>query len=351
MPTLPTMPPSRTASGARLGRLALSLAAFACSPSSGTDAAVAAEDTGGPINLTVEIPPVGDGQLQFVSPEIVIPPYTEVLLCYFGTYDGPDIGVTGMTTRSHEDVTHHSGVMGVYDDQFADGELVDCIGQGLEGMNIYTPLFFPVGIDWEGGDPIPADANYLNLPPGSGFRINQGQRWTLDLHYINASDQPAVTNTVFTADVLPADDIESWIGAVMFDSGPFDLEPGDSEIVFDCTWQEEFDVVTLMAHMHAYGSAFKAELVRPGEAPVTIFEIPEWTPALKDYPPVQSLEPGELHVQPGDVFRTTCSWTNLTGEVQPYPAEMCSLEMAAMPLEQPLMCVDNEYVIEGEPPH
>ena len=343
---------------ARLGRLAptltpltLCLVALACSPSSGTDDPAAAGDTGGPTDLTVEIPPVGEGQVQFASPEMIIPPYTELLLCYFGTYDGPDIGVTAMTTRSHEEVTHHSGVMGVYDDQYADGELIDCIDQGVEGMGIYTPIFFPVGIDWEGGDPIPADINYLNLPPGAGFRINQGQRWALDLHYINYSDTPVVTNTVFTADVVPADEIDSWIGAVMFDSGPFDLEPGPTEIVFDCTWQDEYDVITLMAHMHAYGAYFKAEMIRPGEAPVTIFEIPDWSPALKDYPPVQSLEPGELHVNPGDVFRTTCGWTNETGELQPYPAEMCSLEMAAMPLELPLMCVDGQYIDEGQPPN
>jgi hypothetical protein len=346
----------RTLTLGAIAPLTLSLAAFACSPDSEPAAGDPAgsqeeEDTGGPIDLTVEIPSVGEHQLQFASPEMVIPPYTETVLCFYGTYEGADIGVTGMTTRSHEEVTHHSGIMGVYDEQFADGELVDCSGQGLEGMGIYPPLFFPVGIDWEGGDPIPADVNFLNLPAGAGFRINTGQRWALDLHYINYNDRPVVTNTVFTADVLPADQIDKWIGAVMFDSGPFDLQPGDTEAIFDCTWEAEYDVVTLMAHMHTYGSSFKAELVRPGEEPFTIFDIPEWSPNLKDYPPVESLEEGDLHVNPGDIFRTTCTWSNQTGEVQPYPAEMCSLEMAVMPLEQPLMCVDGTYIEEGEAPN
>ena len=79
-----------------------------------------------------------------------------------------------------------------------------------------------------------------------------------------------------------------------------------------------------------------------------VFEVTDWTPEHKDFPPAVSLDVGELQVNPGDTLRTTCTYDNQTGEDLPYPAEMCSLEMVAMPLDRPLLCVDGWYIEGGE---
>lgn len=340
--------------------LALPLLALACSadatraPSSTPDG-----DTGGALgvrDLTVGVPPVGADQVQFASPEIPLDGFTELNLCAYGTYDGPTVGVVGLVGNSSAEVTHHTGVMAVYDEQFADGEVIDCLDQGQDGMGTYGPMFNPVGWGAPGGEPMPVDPNHglewLDMPEGLAFALEAGQRWTLDLHYINFDEQPALVNTVFTADVIPASEVEAWATTVMFDGGRINLQPGESELTFDCAFDGDYDLLSLMGHMHFFGTSFRADLLRTTGEVETIFEVAEWTPAHKEFPRIDPLELGELSVREGDVIRTTCAWNNETGEVQPDPAEMCSFEMVVTPLDRPQLCILGEYTDEsfGEPP-
>ncbi len=304
-------------------------------------------EVGGTRDLTVEIPELGEDSYEFASPDIEVDPYTEVNLCSFGTYDGPETGVVSLVGFSEPSITHHAGVMGVYDNQFPDEEVVDCMDQGEGGMGTYFPLFFPVGIEMVGGEPFGVDPfgglDWMDPPEGLAFRMTTGQRWTLDLHYINPEETPAITNTAFQAALVPVEEVEGWMGPVMFDASRIDLPPGDSEITFSCPWESEYDVLSIMAHMHYFGRSFEVEVIRADGHTETIFEIPEWNPLYKDYPRIQPYELGELHVEPGDAFRTTCRWTNDTGKTQPDPAEMCSLEMVVTPLDKPMLCLNGRY--------
>ncbi|MFM2244708.1 MAG: hypothetical protein RL071_782 [Pseudomonadota bacterium] len=305
-----------------------------------------AEDTG-PIDLTVEVPEPPPGGYSFVSPIIEVGPYQEVQYCYYGTYFGPDLGVTSMVGQTSAGITHHTAVMGVYDTTFPDGTLRVCDDQGEGLMPIYGPLFDPIGIDVEGGEPMPIDPfdglDWLSPPPGVAMPLRTGQRWALDLHYINTSDRPALVNTAFEVQGVDPSEVESWAGTALFDSAPLDLPPGDSSITFDCRFETEWDILTMMAHMHYFGRAFKSDLIRVDGRVETLFEVEEWTPAHKEYPKISAFDIGEAHVTPGDILRTTCSWSNPTDEVLPDPVEMCSMNMVTTPNERPVVCIAGVY--------
>lgn len=334
-----------------LSRPTFALALAACADPSaaekGGGPAAEAEDTG-PIDLRVEVSPPPEGGAQFASPVIEVPPYTEVQLCYYGTYSGPSMGVTYLRAQTSPGITHHTAVMGVYDDDQPDGALIECGEQGTNGMPVYSSLFDPIGLETEGGQPFEIDAynglDWIDAPPGVAEPLYSGQRWVLDLHYINTEDRPALVNTAFQVAGVPPEEVLYWASPVMFDSGPFDLPPGDSSITFECAFPDEQMVLTLFAHMHYFGRSFSVDWLREDGSVERIYDIPEWGPNFKEYPKFQSYPPGALQVAPGDRFRTTCAWSNGTGEVQPDPAEMCSLNLVSYPLNRPLTCIDGVYV-------
>ena len=306
-----------------------------------------ANDTG-PLDLTVDVYAPPEGGAQMASPVVEVAPYAEVQLCYYGTYTGPSMGVTYLRAQTSPGITHHTAVMGVYDDDYPDGTLIDCSDQGLDGMPIYSSLFDPIGLETEGGEPFEIDPynglDWIDAPPGVAEPIYEGQRWALDLHYINTSDRPALVNTAFQVAGVPPEEVLYWASPVLFDAGPIDLPTGESSITFDCAFPDEQMVLTVFAHMHYFGRAFSVDWVHADGSIDRIYDIPEWGPAFKDYPRIQSYPPGALQVMPGDTLRTTCAWTNNTGEVQPDPAEMCSLNLVSYPLNRPLTCIDGVYI-------
>ena len=101
------------------------------------------------LDLRIDPMDIDSDWVQFQTPDLVIPPYSDINLCYYGTYEGPTVGVNHMIYQSAEVWTHHATFMAVYDDQFPDGAVEDCMEQGQNGMPVYSPLFEVVGLDNE----------------------------------------------------------------------------------------------------------------------------------------------------------------------------------------------------------
>ena len=297
------------------------------------------------VDYRFELPDPPAGGTQFASSVIEIPPHSEVSLCYFGTYIGPTAGVNFMTPYSSVNVTHHVLLMAVYDDSYADGDIIDCLEGGEGGMEAYTPLFDAVGFDTVGGEPFeiePYDGmNWINLPEGVAFKLESGQRWALQLHFINTEEKPALVNSGVNIGLLPEAEVENWASTVHFHGEDFNLQPGSSDKIFDCDWQEELSVLSLMGHMHNYGTYYGIEWNRLNGEQDVIYEVDEWQGAFRDYPKLVSFEPGELTVKPGESFRTHCAWHNPTDEVLQHPTEMCTTGIVAFPLERPILCVEG----------
>jgi hypothetical protein len=105
--------------------------------------------------------------------------------------------------------------------------------------------------------------------------------------------------------------------------GAFSVPPGESLTVsFDCRFEQEWNVLYTLGHLHEWGTAIKLEQVQ-GDVTTTVFDIAEWEPAFRDAPPTFRYEPGE-YVLPADAtLRTTCSWFNDTDQPLEFPHEMC----------------------------
>ena len=302
----------------------------------------------GVLDMTLDLADPPEGGYQFASPEIVVDPYSEVNLCYYGTYEGPTVGVNFMTPFAPDGITHHASLMAIYDDEYEDGELIDCLAQGENNMPIYSPLFEAVGLDTVGGEPFETDPfgglNWIDVPEGVAFKLETGQRWALDLHYINTTEQTALVNTGFNVGTVPEEEVEHWASTLQFDAGLIDLEPGSSWESFQCPWEDDFTVLSIMGHMHDFGSYYGVDWNKLDGTDELVYSVDEWTADHKDYPKITYYEPGDIVVQQGEEFTTHCEWFNPTDEVLPNPAEMCTTVIVAYPMEKPLTCIRGEYI-------
>lgn len=259
----------------------------------------------------------------------------------------------------HQDrqITHHMALLDVFDDKYADGEAVDCIGNDAGQMATYGPLidgagpeleddFQPPGPQWDVQywDEEVAEVSMVVLPEGVAFPMRTGQRWAIDYHSLNFYDKPMRTNAGYEVGLVPEDEVEHWAGAGMFDTAPFSLPPGDSHIVVDCAFENDVTILNVAGHMHDYGTSFVTELVRTDGTREVVYEVSEWTPELKTGSRSIYFPPGELEVKAGDRFVTTCRWHNFHDEWLPYPAEMCTTNFVGYPLEEGMLC------LTGEPP-
>ena len=153
-----------------------------------------------------------------------------------------------------------------------------------------------------------------------------------------------LVNTGFNVGTIPEEEVVHWASTLQFDGGLIDLEPGDSDMSFDCPWEEDFTVLSIMGHMHDFGTYYGVEWNKNNGSDELVYEVQDWTPDHKDYPKITYYNPGAIDVKAGEKFTTHCEWNNPTDEVLPNPAEMCTTVIVAYPMEKPLTCVQGEYI-------
>ncbi len=315
-------------------------------PDGGAGDDTASDDTSGVLDLTLDFPAAPDGGIEIRTPDFEIPPNTEALRCYFGTYTGPTVGVTFMQPLDAEQYSHHNQLKAVYDDEYADGELIDCQTSGQ--MSDYVPLFESVGIE---PGPDTAGGNWLDLPDGVAMKLQEGQRWVLDMHYINTSNETLRVNNGVNLDYIEVDEVDAWASSIQFDSGPLDIPAGGAYTrEFDCPFDRDANVLSVLGHMHSRGTAYAIDYTDAGGATERIYEVPEWDGGWHPYYPVlQSYAPGAFPVLEGETFTTACSWFNEEDRALGFPDEMCTTVVVLYPLEEPLLCGDGVYRELGGP--
>ena len=168
------------------------------------------------IDARQQFPEPPDGGIQIESPPFEVPPYSEVIYCYFGQYQGPTVGIDYMEVFQADDFSHHNQLK-VSNSDFVEGELVDCnyLADGSE-MADFVPLFEAAGIEaYEG-----MHGNWLNLPDGIAMKLRQNQKWVLEMHYVNSTGKTIVANNAVNLGVLPKQELEFYAGSAQFDAGP-----------------------------------------------------------------------------------------------------------------------------------
>jgi hypothetical protein len=318
------------------------------------------------LDLREAYPDPPPGGFQIMAPDLEVGPYEETFFCYFGTYLGPTVGVNYMAPLQVDAFNHHNLLKAVLDGEFEDGVLIECPSQ--EVMPEFFPLFEGVGeaLDHytEGGQvepsiegqgfgitapeyPIPMgdSMNWIHLPGGVAIRLDSGQPWVLDTHYINTMPEAILVNSGTNLGIIPEEEVEYWASTLHHDAGALiQLPPGESTSVsFDCEWDHEINLLSITGHMHEHGTSYKIEWIHgDGSEPDVLYELDPWKEEYRDQPVMKNWDEGEIQAQAGDSFRTTCTWFNSTDHLLQNPDEMCSTGGVAFPLDEPHACSEGQ---------
>ena len=169
--------------------------------------------------------------------------------------------------------------------------------------------------------------------------ILAGERWVLDSHFVNTSPEDAEANIALEMGLLAPEDVVHVAGTYNHDSGELHIPAGGLwSLDFDCSWDAEVEILGIGPHMHTHGASYSVDWIRTDGSVQRILDIPEWQPEFRDRPPGLDFLEGEVVVQPGDSFRTTCSWDNQTGAEISFPEEMCTTFGVGFPLPDNAWC-------------
>jgi hypothetical protein len=213
-------------------------------------------------------------------------------------------------------------------------------------MPVYAPLFEAAGLELEGGEPPPVDENgvinWIDLPEGVAFKLHSGQRWVMDLHYVNTTDQTILVNAAVNLGTLAPEQVTQWAGPLQFDAGELEVLPGqETSVQFTCPFDQDATIYTLMGHMHDHGTSYTIDLEQSGESS-RLYDVADWGPTFREYPRISSWRDGSLQVKVGDGLTTTCTWYNDTDSTLAFPYEMCTTVGVIYPLEEPKSCFGDK---------
>jgi len=271
-------------------------------------------------------------------PTMLIPAASEAVYCFYGTYEGPDAGIVSFFPERPAGFLHHSLMKRVDDDEFSDGTLFDCTALEFQ--------FPPKPTLVESYKASPHD--WIGLPEGIGFKLEHGQRWVTDVHYVNTSADPICFNTAFEMELIEEEDLVGYAGTFNLDAGLLDIPPNsESSVSFDCAWPYEVNVLSVGGHMHANGLRYNVAQVLEEGALETIYHVDPWLEEYRYRAPQRTFEVGEFVMSAGEVFRTECTWNNPTSESMSYPDEMCTTFGVVYPLENSLHC-DGGEILEND---
>ncbi len=287
------------------------------------------------VDLRRDFPAPPESGMQFVTPEYIIPPYTEQMWCYFLTYEGDNVGLHAQWTYQ-SDMGHHIVVNATNadEDDYPDGLVVECTETDDLPMTDLDPLLVGGVLGSEENEHV----GELVLPDGMAARLKSGTRLILQSHYLNVTGDSIRVQDAVNLEIMAEDDVETWAAPFVHIRTEHPI-PANAEhtLDFSCGWEDELNVLFLGGHMHEHGTAFSTSLTRDDKTQ-TIYEIPAWDPVYRDAPPYKEYAEGEFVVGPGDVFSTHCEWYNSTDEVIDFPAEMCVTFGMVYPYKVPLIC-------------
>lgn len=262
--------------------------------------------------VTTQPAPAPD-QHVFSSPVYTIEPYTEVMNCLVGTYTGETLGVIAVEQQQAE-FGHHAQLerFDLSADVVPDGTVFDCLsGEYVTGGTMFESTQNQVDGHLSG-----------SLPEGMAMYLEKGQRWVLQSHYANSSGDTLLVQDSYTLTTIPAEEVTEWAAPWQHGAIQLSVPPGVATQVVECTWDQDFTLLSAWGHMHEWGKSIRIEKEVDGVFE-TIYELEQWDPALTYAPEPVVYELGSLTVRAGERFRTWCTWDNNTGANLDFPSEMC----------------------------
>lgn len=277
---------------------------------------------------------LADDQFVWEGPVTTIDPGQDVMWCQFATYTGDDIGLHDIHTYQGQN-GHHMLLMGTSAStiDYPDGAMVECSGEfGGFQMADLEPLGLPNETTRAGVDEVS-----MPLPDGMAVKLHTGDRYVLQSHYLNTTQQTLLIGDKAVITAIPADDVaeDHWVAPLIFNRDDFLIPAGEAaSSSFDCTIDEDWNVLYWTGHMHEWGTAIRIGIA--GEDP--FYSIPEWDPVYRDAPPYNDYSSAPFAVAAGTTFTTTCDWFNDTDEDLAYPNEMCDSIAMVYPQKTATIC-------------
>lgn len=287
-------------------------------------------------DLRREFPQADPDAVVFTTPEMIIPPFTDIEYCWVTTYTGPEVGLTGL--RNYQSVNgHHVVILGTTETEreLPDGTVWDCTTTESLGMADTEPIIVGGGLEYvdDGVD------NFFDLPEGMASELESGQRIVVQSHYINPTDTPirVVDQTQYLT--VPTEEVQTWASVMALTDNGVNIPKGATDYTtsFDCTIEERYNLIYLGGHMHEWGKSFSLDRKR-GEQTDRVYEVATWDPVYRDAPIIHEYEENEFIIEPGDMFTTTCSWFNDQDKDLTWPHEMCVTFAMVYPAKVPVIC-------------
>lgn len=270
----------------------------------------------------------------FFTPDYEVPAYADQTMCVFATYDGGEVAIPWAGFYQNLAYGHHVVLMSSVadEDEWPDGTVADCTDSNADIMVDARPFLFAADLT---GELQPE----MILPEGMAVKLNAGERFVIQSHHINTTDQPILVNDAVFLQTAPTDTVETWAAPWVHTQSDLSIPPGVSSEVVDCTFDQDVTLLSLLGHMHEWGSSYAVDLFR-GAEPVAerVYDVPSWDVAFRDAPPIETYALDQFPIHAGDRFVTTCTWNNDTEETIGFPHEMCATVGFAYPVLAPIIC-------------
>lgn len=262
------------------------------------------------------------------GPDVLIEPLAEVQYCAFGTYTGPDIGIHSFQSFQAS-VGHHLILLGTNAStvDYPDGAVVDCTKTN-QMMTTFEPLI--------NAEPTGAGSSFIELPEGMAVKLKNGQRWVVQAHYLNTTENRYRVQDVMDIGFMPLEDVTTPAAAFALTRTDLSLPAGEAtHLDFDCAFPTDYTVLYLTGHMHEFGKVFS--FAKDGEE---VYTIDAWETSFRDQPPLKKFADGEFTFPANSVLNTSCDWFNDSDEALEFPAEMCATYGMLYPSLTPVVCSD-----------
>ena len=271
----------------------------------------------GVLDFRVPIPEADPDYLDIVSPEAVIEPGEERMFCYYRDNLDPELAVSTLEALQAQ-YGHHIVLLTTIEPK-PDGTWEDCSAQ--DEMWKFRSFVLPVP-----------------LPAGHAVRVPAGLQYVMQIHYVNAGDSPILVRDVARLRKVAPSAVETWVATMAANSLRVAIPPGTATEQFDCTLEEDLEVLILGGHMHELGSRFTVEVGPSVDALEALYVVDPWQPSYRDLPPVSLFFSAPHRLTAGSVIRTTCEWTNPGATPVEFPAEMCTAFGYLAGTDRPFHC-------------
>ena len=264
--------------------------------------------------------------MRLLLPEITFPPAADRQLCVYLTLENDEPLWIERFDAHQGPSGHHLVAFTTLEDE-PDGTIVDC--SSAERMPFWRLLFATKSK----GEP-------FTFAPGYAVKIEPRARIVLQVHYVNASLEPIVTQDALDLTAYSGATAPIPVAPFAFGSAGFEIPPrAEYTGTYECVLDRDINVTLALGHMHEHGRSIEV-LAGPKGGLQRVYGIDRWTVEYRDQAPfVEWPASAPLILRAGDLVQVVCSWRSHSDEVINFPEEMCAAVMWFFPAERPLTCI------------